>query len=33
MRADDRTMTDVDADSTVKSVLSALKASYNAVMR
>jgi phenylalanyl-tRNA synthetase beta chain len=33
MRADYRTMTDVDADSTVKSVLSALKASYNAVMR
>ena len=33
MRADDRTMTDDDADSTVKSVLRALKEQYNAVIR
>ena len=33
MRADDRTMTDDDAESTVKSVLSALKVRYNAVIR
>ena len=33
MRADDRTMTDEDADSTVKSVLAALKEQYNAVIR
>ena len=33
MRADDRTMTDDDAESTVKSVLSALKERYNAVIR
>ena len=33
MRADDRTMTDDDAEATVKSVLSALKEQYNAVIR
>ncbi|MBO7422721.1 MAG: hypothetical protein J6T99_04980, partial [Oscillospiraceae bacterium] len=33
MRADDRTMTDDDAESTVKSVLFALKERYNAVIR
>ena len=33
MRADDRTMTDDDAENTVKSVLCALKEQYNAVIR
>lgn len=33
MRAEDRTMTDEDADSTVKAVLAGLKEKYNAVMR
>ena len=33
MRAEDRTMTDEDADSTVKTVLAGLKEKYNAVMR
>ena len=33
MRADDRTMTDEDADSTVQAVLSALKAEFKAVIR
>lgn len=33
MRAEDRTMTDEDADSTVKAVLAGLKEQYNAVMR
>ena len=33
MRADDRTMTDEDADNTVKSVLTALKEEYKAVIR
>ena len=33
MRADDRTMTDEDADNTVKAVLTALKEEYKAVIR
>ena len=33
MRADDRTMTDEDADNTVQNVLSALKAEFNAFIR
>ena len=33
MRADDRTMTDEDADNTVQDVLSALKAEFNAFIR
>lgn len=33
MRAEDRTMTDEDADSTVKAVLAGLKEKHNAVMR
>lgn len=33
MRAEDRTMTDEDADSTVRAVLAGLKEKYNAVMR
>ena len=33
MRADDRTMTDADSDSTVKSILKALEEKYNAVIR
>ncbi|MBP5170123.1 MAG: hypothetical protein ILP14_13115, partial [Oscillospiraceae bacterium] len=33
MRADDRTMTDEDADATVRAVLDALKEEYKAVIR
>ena len=33
MRADDQTLTDDHAEEIVKSVLDALKAAYNAVMR
>ena len=33
MRADDRTMTDTDSENTVKAVLDALKAKYDAVIR
>jgi phenylalanyl-tRNA synthetase beta chain len=33
MRADDRTMTDEDADNTVKAVLSSLEKEFNAVIR